>query len=165
MEGQPLERVVNGRANVAERLLHEPIANRPQNVTEPSADQHQRDEQLHIECELERHRLLDVPAKTIDRVAENLGQRQFNRDDDEQQRNCERDLARILAQEGNHAEETAWFESRCFGLLISHRPDSFAAGSAWVKKNGETGSPGGSWKLFRHCRKALAWEQRSKRSV
>ena len=47
-EREPLQRFVNGRANISKASLYEAIPNRSQNKSHPRPNQHQRQKQLHI---------------------------------------------------------------------------------------------------------------------
>ena len=73
-EGEPLEGVVNGGADVAEGPLNEAIADRAEEDSIAGANQNQGNKQEHTGPQVQRGAPFDVPAQLRDGAAEDLRQ-------------------------------------------------------------------------------------------
>src|SRR6266567_2893435 len=111
-EGQPLNGVVNGAANVAERGLNDVIANRAENETDAGAHEHQGNKEFHVEPGRERDFRRHRPAQIGDSVANDLREDHFDGDVDQQQREAKPDRPGIFPQKEDYAEQVARLEAR-----------------------------------------------------
>ena len=73
-EGEPLEGVVDGGADVAQGPLNEAIADRAEEDPVAGANQNQGDKQEHAGPQVQRGAPFDVPAQLCDGAAEDLRQ-------------------------------------------------------------------------------------------
>jgi hypothetical protein len=106
-KSEALDRIVDRRADVAERLLHKTVANRAKDETDPGTDQHKRKKYLDVQPKVELKSSRDIVPQPGDDVSENLRQGHLNADVDEEQGNAGANSAGILPQESENPDQVA----------------------------------------------------------
>jgi hypothetical protein len=125
-ESKALKRVVNRGADVTQGALDDPVANRAKGEANDHPDRDESEKQENKRPNSEGNASGDVLAESCDGVAEDLRQRHFDRDVDEQQADATRDLPGVGPEKSQNPQQISRLETVFLFVRCGHQTQALA---------------------------------------